>query len=124
VTDGSRDADAPSFPDDGADAGPVDYPAVAMACPPPVATVCPELVPSFAATIVPILDASCNTCHAADVPDAPWPLHDLGDVQAWRDLIIPDLLDCSMPPPGGGVTLSEVDRQQILTWIVCGTPDN
>lgn len=99
--------------------------ALAPACPPPLSTVCPGgPVPSFAATIVPILDTSCNGCHNPYVPGAPWPLHDYDDVQAWRDLIVPDLLACSMPPPGSGITLSEVDRQQILTWSVCDTPDN
>lgn len=83
-------------------------------------------MPSFAATIVPILDASCNSCHDPDLPGAPWPLRDYDDVAAWRDLILPDLLACSMPPRNSdsGVALSEVDRQQLLTWLACGSPDN
>jgi hypothetical protein len=83
-------------------------------------------VPSFAATIVPILDASCNGCHNPYVPGAPWPLHDYDDVQDWRGIILPDLLACSMPPrnDNSGVILSEVDRQQLLTWLACDSPNN
>jgi cytochrome c5 len=108
----------------GCDDGAMARPAVPSACPAPRSTVCPADAPSFATTVVPILDAACNGCHDAALPDAPWPLHDYGDVQAWRDLITPDLLDCSMPPPDSGTTLSEVDRQQLLTWITCGSPNN
>jgi hypothetical protein len=125
--DGSDDGSDVGSDDGDSDAGPVDsavdQPA-GVACPPPLATVCPDPPPSFAATIVPILDASCNTCHDPNVPGAPWPLHDYGDVLAWRGVIIPVLLDCSMPPEDSGVSISEVDRQQILTWLACDAPDN
>jgi cytochrome c5 len=110
----------------GCDDGAMARAAVASACPPPLNTVCPADAPSFAATVVPILDAACNGCHDAALPGAPWPLHDHGDVQAWSDLISADLLDCSMPPSknDSGTTLSEVDRQQLLTWIACDSPNN
>lgn len=93
-------------------------------CLPPTSMVCLEPSPSFANDIVPILDTRCNTCHDGNIPDGPWPLHDLGDVLEWKGLVIESLLDCTMPPPDSGTTLPEVERQRLLAWIACGTPDN
>lgn len=108
----------------GCDDGVIARSGAALACPPPLSATCPGPVPSFAATIVPILDAACNGCHDPEVPGAPWPLRDYDDVQSWRALIRTDLLACSMPPRNSAVTISEVDRQQLLAWLACDTPDN
>ena len=97
---------------------------VAAACPDPESTTCIDPAPSFVSDIVPILDSRCNNCHDADLPEAPWPLHDYGDVLAWSTSIGGDLATCSMPPAGSATTLPEAERQKILAWIVCGSPDN
>ena len=54
------------------------------------------------------------------VPGGPWPLLTYEDTVDWQDVIRGYLLDCSMPPPDSGVTLSDEDRLAILTWIRCG----
>jgi hypothetical protein len=54
------------------------------------------------------------------VPGGPWPLDTYEDVADWKDTIRDDVLDCSMPPPGGGVSLSNADRLAILSWVRCG----
>jgi len=94
------------------------------ACPPPASTVCASPAPSFAATITPILDRSCNTCHAEGNPDGVWPLHAYADVAAWSDLIVPDLVHCTMPPAGSATPFPESDRQLFFAWLACGSPDN
>jgi hypothetical protein len=96
----------------------------AASCPPPASLTCPPTPPSFANDIVPILDRSCNGCHAPNVPNGPWPLQDYADVAAWKDLIIPDLEGCTMPPADSGVAFLESERQLIFSWLVCGNPDN
>jgi len=96
----------------------------AAACPPPASTACKSPAPSFAATITPILDRSCNTCHAEDNPDGVWPLHAYADVAAWSDLIIPDLVNCTMPPPDSATPFPESDRQLFFAWLACGSPNN
>jgi len=42
------------------------------------------------------------------------------DVADWKDTIRADVLDCSMPPPGQGVSISNQERTAILTWVRCG----
>jgi len=96
----------------------------AAACPPPASSKCAQPAPSFATTITPILDRSCNTCHADGNPDGVWPLHAYADVAAWSDLIIPDLVNCTMPPAGSATPFPESDRQLFFAWLACGSPDN
>lgn len=96
----------------------------ASSCPPPTSTACASPAPSFAADISPILERSCDTCHSMDNTDGIWPLHEYVDVAAWSDLIISDLLDCSMPPPDSGTSFPESDRQKLFAWLACGSPND
>ncbi len=80
-------------------------------------TECPEPAPVFA-DVAPIFQEVCSTCHSE--PGGPWPLDDYQHIADWQDVIRDDLLTCAMPPPNQGVTLSDSDRQLILTWIRCG----
>lgn len=97
---------------------------MAATCPPPLSTVCAEPSPSFANDVVPILDARCNSCHDATIPDAPWPLHDRQDVLDWKGIVVDSLLNCTMPPADSGSTLPENERQRLFAWFACDTPDN
>jgi len=108
----------------GAGGASVDPSATAFGCPPPATLICPTPAPGFAADVLPILDRACNTCHDPALPGDLWPLHEYTDVFAWKSLIIPDLEDCSMPPPDAPAPLPETDRQLIFAWLVCGSPDN
>jgi len=98
--------------------------ATAASCPPPASTVCLAPAPSFATTITPILDRSCNSCHAEDNPDGVWPLRAWADVAAWSNLIIADLVQCAMPPADSNTSFPETDRQLIFAWLACGSPNN
>ena len=96
----------------------------AAACLPPSSTKCVQPAPSFATDISPLLDRSCNTCHADDNPDGVWPLHAYADVSAWSQLIIGDLVNCTMPPADSDTPFPESDRQRLFAWLACGSPDN
>ena len=98
--------------------------AAAMTCPLPASTVCAPPAPSFANVITPILDRSCNTCHAEGNPDGLWPLRAYTDVVAWSQLISADLVSCHMPPPDSATPFPESDRQTVFAWVACGSPNN
>lgn len=136
VTDAApaRDAargDAADGSDGGADAGDDggggadgDTDAGELACAPPASHVCPTPPPSFANDILPIIVQRCDGCHDPNAPSGPWPFQGYDDVAGWATLIQPDLTDCTMPPPGSGVTLPAAERFLILSWIDCGIPNN
>ena len=71
------------------------------------------------ATVKPILDRACVPCHFSDDVDAGsnWPLTTYSDIQAWDDTIRLDILDCSMPPPGSGFTMTDKERARVMNWI-------
>ena len=83
---------------------------------------CVAPMPSFANDVFPILDRDCNgTCHIAG--GIAWPLTSYQDVADWSLLIQVQLANCEMPPTDAG-TLPAADRDAILNWIACGTPNN
>jgi len=96
----------------------------AAGCPAPASATCVQPAPSFAATITALLDRSCNTCHSDGNPDGLWPLHTWADVSAWQQLIVSDLVSCTMPPTDSSTPFSEADRQLFFAWLACGSPDN
>jgi hypothetical protein len=82
-------------------------------------TTCADPSPRYA-DVAPIIEARCaGPCHSG-IPDGPWPLTDYSHVADWQDVVRADLLDCSMPPPGEGVVMSDAERTAILIWIRCG----
>jgi len=96
----------------------------AASCPAPASATCLQPAPSFAASIAPLLERSCNTCHSEDNPDGIWPLRAWADVSAWQQLIVSDLVNCTMPPAGSNTPFPESDRQLLFAWLACGSPDN
>ena len=80
------------------------------------------MAPSFQNDVLPVLNTECNaTCHAPGARQ--WELADWNDVSDWQSLIKLDLEDCAMPPVDAG-TYPNADRQLILDWIACGSPNN
>lgn len=84
-------------------------------------TACPSPAPSYRTDVEPIVRARCVSCHYGQV-GGPWPLNSYDHVSDWRDTIRSAMLDCSMPPPEDGLTMSERERVTILEWIRCGMP--
>jgi hypothetical protein len=46
------------------------------------------------------------------------------DVHSTADDMQAQILSCRMPIPDAGVTLTDSERVTLLTWLVCGAPDN
>ncbi|MNC95745.1 hypothetical protein D3C83_129360 [compost metagenome] len=61
------------------------------------------------------------TCH--DGTDGEWPLSTRSHLIDWRFDIRTRMLDCSMPPPDSGVTMTTEERELLLDWIRCGVPE-
>lgn len=85
-------------------------------------TECPAPAPRYR-DVATIVEQRCATpCHSG-VPDGPWPLIDYEHVADWADVVRASLLDCSMPPADGGVSITTNERLTILAWIRCGFPE-
>jgi hypothetical protein len=79
--------------------------------------------PSYKNTIAPILKARCSSCHTG-IGDAPWPLDTWNDVTEWADLVTLAVDRCTMPPSDAGVPFTEQEREDVRTWLICGSPNN
>jgi hypothetical protein len=90
----------------------------AIVCSVEAPTACPDPPPHFA-DVTPVLAERCTVCHYGGV-GGPWPLLEYHQVADWRDSVRAMLLDCTMPPPDSGVSMSDDERLAILTWIACG----
>jgi hypothetical protein len=99
--------------DGGTDAEPV--------CEVPAPTACPE-PPVRYSDVSSIFTQRCVPCHYGAV-NGPWPLLTYSHAADWYDLIRSYMLDCSMPPPGSGITMTVDERVALLTWILCGVPE-
>ncbi|MFT3837905.1 MAG: hypothetical protein QM723_13015 [Myxococcaceae bacterium] len=109
---GGRDASVePEF-----DAGPMP-PGCEVVAP----TSCPSPAPTYA-DVQPVFTSVCVTCHNWS-NQGQWPLDSYEHVADWADQIRGDLLTCAMPPADGGVVLAPTDRDKVLLWIRCGTPE-
>ena len=96
-------------------------PAAPASCPDAYPTVCPDAAPSFAAEVGPLIHTHCTVCHGAgqQVP----PLQSYADIMTAATRIFGQLHTCKMPP-APRAPLAEQDRQTIMTWLVCATPNN
>ncbi len=102
-------------PDAGVDDGP---------CPNDLPSECPSPAPSFQADVEPIFASTCDQCHAPGAAVANKPLVDYDDVFRRRSAVLNQVYACTMPPPDAGVVLPPDARSMLLTWLVCGSPDN
>lgn len=82
-------------------------------------TECPTPAVTYS-DVSPIFDRHCANCHTG-IGDAPWPLQNYEDVTDWKELVRAYVLDCTMPPPDSGSTITDAEREKILAWVRCGT---
>lgn len=92
-------------------------------CPNDLPQSCPAAVPSYQADIMPLLKRACTECHSASgiVPNRP--LDNYNSVYSQRQAVLTQVYACRMPPPGAP-PLSTADRQLLLTWLICQSPNN
>jgi hypothetical protein len=78
---------------------------------------CPSPAPSFAADVLPIVQATCQNCHAPGGQEAVIPLLTYDDVRGRITTVIMQLRMCLMPPvAAGNPTITPEQRQTFLTW--------
>jgi uncharacterized membrane protein len=86
---------------------------------------CPAVVPDFGTEVDPIFRAVCVTCHSPGGQEASVPLTSYTEITSPRvkTTAFSQILGCVMPPANAPTALSESDRQILLAWFACGTPD-
>lgn len=98
-------------------------PAAAAACPQDLPVACPSSEPSYRLDVAPIFSSRCVICHSPDGSDTARDYANYPAIYANRGAILDQVYACNMPPSGASApTLSE--RVTLLTWLVCGAPNN
>jgi hypothetical protein len=67
----------------------------------------------------PILDQVCRECHTDGGEAVSIALETPADLDARLSTVVHELFECTMPPSGSGVTLTDADREVLLGWAVC-----
>jgi hypothetical protein len=97
-------------------------PADAGASCPSAPSACSKPAPSYSKVIVPILEQSCIPCHGpkgiAGHSEATY-----AEVYAQEEPILSVVAGCTMPP-STYPPLSAEQREALLDWLICGTPDD
>ena len=88
------------------------------ACPELAPPVCPD-PPARYADVQPIIEQRCVVCHYG-AAGGPWPLNTYKDIADWWDVILDDLIRCTMPPPETPSGLTAEERQAFAVWLACG----
>src|SRR5215813_9453615 len=92
-------------------------------CPNDLPSSCPSPAPSYSGTIAPLISSHCLVCHSPGGQEASIPFTSYQNVYAERSPMLNQVYACYMPPTGAQ-PLSAQERNQLLTWLVCGAPNN
>jgi hypothetical protein len=93
-------------------------------CPQDLPASCPANPPSYQADVAPIIAARCATCHSpGGAGSAFFDFTSYASVYAGRGSMLNAVYACNMPPKSAG-QLAQSERETLLTWLVCGAPDN
>ena len=92
-------------------------------CPNDLPPSCPSAVPSYQTEIMPLIQRACTECHSASGAVPNRPLDTYSAVYAQRQGVLTQVYGCRMPP-AGAPPLTSAERQQLLTWLVCQSPNN
>jgi hypothetical protein len=91
-------------------------------CPTGNLPTCPSSgAPSYATDVAPIFAQQCVTCHSAGGQEPSTPLGTYADVYMYRSPVLDQVDACLMPL---GTSLAPADRITLLTWLLCGAPNN
>ena len=93
------------------------------ACPNDLPASCPSPAPSYQTTVAPIINVRCVTCHSPGGQEASRPLQTYSQVYSERSAVLNQVYACNMPP-GTAAKPTEQEREALLTWLVCGAPQN
>lgn len=95
----------------------------AASCPADLPASCPADIPSFQTTVAPIVASHCTRCHDADASQSSLSFATYDLIYASRSAVLDQLYACNMPP-AGAAQLTLAERVTVLTWLVCGSPNN
>jgi hypothetical protein len=82
---------------------------------------CPSTPPSWSTEVSVIVSANCVSCHYAGSTIARTPLQSYAEVFAARGTVLSQVYSCAMPQ---NHPLTAHDRTALLTWLVCGAPND
>ena len=92
-------------------------------CPRDNPTSCPADAPSYANDIAPLIEQYCSQCHNPQGSAFDQPISTYSDLDQRKVDVLDEIYACEMPmSPAPQPTLAE--RVTLLTWFVCGAPDN
>ncbi len=114
----------PNVPDEARSDAVAAAPACLRALPPQSAC---GAVPSYANDILPVVHRSCVTgCHEPGGVAANQDLSNYTKLTQDLTPVLTQVLGCVMPPADAGpdAALGATERMELLTWLVCGSPDN
>jgi len=94
---------------------------------PSVSQSCPSPPPSWAKDVQPLIQGYCVTCHRPGGTGATTDLTTYGYVSEHSTEVLVQVYTCRMPnvdasPPPP--LLSEAQRETIVAWVGCGSPNN
>jgi len=92
-------------------------------CPSDLPASCPATVPSYQNDIAPLVQRKCLTCHSVSGIESNRPLDSYANLFSERGAVLHQIYGCLMPP-AVEPQLDPSERQQILTWLVCESPNN
>jgi hypothetical protein len=93
-------------------------------CPADEPAACPSQAPSYASDVAPLIQTYCTTqCHNPTGVASSRPLSTYNEVHARLTTVHSQLYQCVMPP-AGAPTPTVTERVTLLSWFVCGAPNN
>ena len=99
-------------------------PAPVAACPQDLPRACPSNEPSYQQDVASIFNKRCVVCHSPDGSDSQRDYASYAAIFANRGAILDQVYACNMPPGGTAAAPTTPERVTLLTWLVCGAPDN
>jgi mono/diheme cytochrome c family protein len=84
---------------------------------------CPTTQPSYAADVAPVLETYCVSCHQAGGSEAGKPLDTYRSAVSLGSSVENVVAGCTMPPSSDAQPTA-AQREAVLTWILCGAPNN
>jgi predicted CXXCH cytochrome family protein len=84
---------------------------------------CPTTQPSYQTDVAPILQSYCVSCHQAGGSEANKPLDTYQSALNLSGDVEGEVAGCSMPPSSDAQPTA-AQRETLLTWILCGAPNN
>jgi uncharacterized membrane protein len=84
---------------------------------------CPSLEPSYG-DVAPIIQERCAPCHSPTGVEPNRPYQTYADVKMFAIDILTQIRGCPpLMPPAGATPLTEDERNTLLGWLYCGTPE-